>query len=410
MNYGDPPRMNSAPKREADWQSEKPFTKRPFLPRPPVEELLERTARRDTSEHTNWRSSSRVAVPREYLPLQLTAHGETNTAPLRQLVPGRQSPTDVRVDEPPTVAEEKRNLSNYTIMLETALKSREGGRDQVARLEALFRPQLHLNRAEVDMLRKRNADLEDEKTMFQRHVTELNKNIHQLEAEISSLSLDIREQKRLYEQLKQDNAPARPTPNTDLDTMTRANNKLKRAAKKHEKRLQTTTAERDALRTTLDSQTTLLTQTQTALHDESFRFKILQSENTSAHRHASALQNQIAQLRRDITALKARAPSTSQPPKQSRSAPAQPRNMVAAPAPALTSSSPLDTHVVAKLGGMFTHYRALHAKNEALWDKLWGMAKTGGFGNHGSLYRRELEELRGLAVEELEEWKSVNRG
>jgi hypothetical protein len=59
---------------------------------------------------------------------------------------------------------------------------------------------------------------------------------------------------------------------------------------------------------------------------------------------------------------------------------------------------------------MFTQYRTLHTKNEVLWEKLWGMAKAGGFGNHGSIYRRELEDLKGLAVEELEEWKSVNGG
>lgn len=48
-------------------------------------------------------------------------------------------------------------------MLEAALKSKEGGREEVARLQSLFRPPLDLKDEEMKMLRKQNANLEDEK-------------------------------------------------------------------------------------------------------------------------------------------------------------------------------------------------------------------------------------------------------
>lgn len=54
---------------------------------------------------------------------------------------------------------------------------------------------------------------------------------------------------------------------------------------------------------------------------------------------------------------------------------------------------------------MFAHYRTLYGKNGALVEKLMSMAKAGGFGHHSSLYRREVENLRGSHLEILDEYK-----
>jgi DNA repair exonuclease SbcCD ATPase subunit len=58
-----------------------------------------------------------------------------------------------------------------------------------------------------------------------------------------------------------------------------------------------------------------------------------------------------------------------------------------------------------RVSGMFFNYRALLEKNDALLEKLTAMAKAGGFGHAGSLYRKELALLKGQQLEDLYEYK-----
>jgi hypothetical protein len=63
--------------------------------------------------------------------------------------------------------------------------------------------------------------------------------------------------------------------------------------------------------------------------------------------------------------------------------------------------------LLTRIGGMFAHYRSLHEKNAALVAKLTAMARAGGFGNHGSVYRKELANLTGVSLEDLPEYKAT---
>ncbi|XPS79489.1 hypothetical protein M3J09_011470 [Ascochyta lentis] len=72
------------------------------------------------------------------------------------------------------------------------------------------------------------------------------------------------------------------------------------------------------------------------------------------------------------------------------------------------TNAAMEAHEVAKeqVGNMFLHYDVLHGKNLLLVGKLTAMAQVGGFGNHNSIYRKELDALKGLPLEELDEYKA----
>ncbi|KZM25442.1 hypothetical protein ST47_g3418 [Ascochyta rabiei] len=58
----------------------------------------------------------------------------------------------------------------------------------------------------------------------------------------------------------------------------------------------------------------------------------------------------------------------------------------------------------ARVKKMFDHYDTLHNQNVILIGKLTAMAQAGGFGNRGSMYRKELDALKAPSLEELKEF------
>jgi predicted RNase H-like nuclease (RuvC/YqgF family) len=55
----------------------------------------------------------------------------------------------------------------------------------------------------------------------------------------------------------------------------------------------------------------------------------------------------------------------------------------------------------ARLKQMHEHYDSLHTKNTIMLGKLTAMVQAGGFGNRGSLYRKELDSPKAPSLDEL---------
>jgi chromosome segregation ATPase len=228
-------------------------------------------------------------------------------------------------------------------------------------------------RTEIRLLRETNARLEGEKTTLEGSVNRLKDKTVALEAEIAGLTEDVREQKTL---------PI-GTANSeygDAESLAKKYKKLRKMVKDSERRNLTLAEERDDLSS-----------------------KILQLEAERVANQAEAfekddliekLQCQVARLEQGFRQqgghliLLSRDSGSKVKIRMEKNA-------------AVEAKSLLQTHV----SGMYIRYRTLLENNNALMDKLTSMAVAGRFGHRGSIYRRELEMLKGQPLEELYEYK-----
>jgi predicted nuclease with TOPRIM domain len=238
-------------------------------------------------------------------------------------------------------------------------------------------------RTEIRLLRETNARLEGEKTTLEGSVNRLKDKTVALEAEIAGLTEDVREQKTL---------PI-GTANSeygDAESLAKKYKKLRKMVKDSERRNLTLAEEPDDLSSKI-------------LQLEAERVASLVWEQTATRYQAEAfekddliekLQCQVARLEQGFRQrgghliLLSRDSGSKVKIRMEKNA-------------AVEAKSLLQTHV----SGMYIRYRTLLENNNALMDKLTSMAVAGGFGHRGSIYRRELEMLKGQPLEELYEYK-----
>jgi predicted RNase H-like nuclease (RuvC/YqgF family) len=162
----------------------------------------------------------------------------------------------------------------------------------------------------------------------------------------------------------------------------RENKKLKKTIKSNERRAKASKEEHDALLKQLEEREELISRYGNDKEDETERTEGLLAQKRSLEKELRMRGEDIIQLRRDA------------------------RSQIK-----LTNAQKAAEEgkrlLLTRIGGMFAHYRSLHEKNAALVAKLTAMARAGGFGNHGSVYRKELANLTGVSLEDLPEYKAT---
>lgn len=211
------------------------------------------------------------------------------------------------------------------------------------------------------------------------YIGELEQKIRGLETEVSDLTNEIRERERLYseafqqQQQQQQHKPERADPQAQINQLLKENKKLKKSAKSENRTL---IAERDDLHEQLAHANKTAIANETQLNEAREQYNELIAQKRKVEQEFKTRGEEIIKLTRDLNTLTQRE-----------------------------STSESRRTLLAQLGSMFAHYRTLYERNEALVGKLMNMAKAGGFGHHSSLYRREVESMKGMQLEGLEEYK-----
>jgi predicted nucleic acid-binding Zn-ribbon protein len=371
MNNGDSVSTDAGAKREAGDDANPPATKRPQLVNLPVHTPSMENVHEQASERAFRGHSLRPSIPGDPLPPQIGAfHRPTSSS--EPIARGKRGADDWTSDVELPIAKirmlerDNDSMKGYIAKLESAVKRKTGDHahvetplhDQLAKLKIQLRDQDEANNAEVGWLRRRNKDLEDDKSLLELEVKSQNVKIQRLETDISDLSLDLRERETLYRESLQAEQKDQDQ-NSDIDDITRKYKKWKKSARLNEKRV-------DKLEEQLGLERQLT--------------EYLQTQKKELEKEYQERGSKIIELMRDLDSDKA-LKKVNKAVKESKRI------------------------LLARLEGMYAHYRTLHGNNEALVAKLTAMATAGGFGHHSSKYRKELDALKGEPLEDLNEYE-----
>ncbi|KAF1845999.1 uncharacterized protein K460DRAFT_355734 [Cucurbitaria berberidis CBS 394.84] len=316
----------------------------------------------------------------EVIFIRATTTGKREAAEYANPPPARPAqPSDVPTErqERYLAREKSKTTEGYIARLDDALKRKQRGlqsndsslQGQVAMLKAQIANQEESSRVEIKSLREHNAKLEYNATAH-------NDKTRALEAKILSLTEEVREQKSLHKAGSSDDARIlKRRIKLSIERAERQKQQIKDLVK------ETDTLSRKVEKLKAERQTTRPEQGNTAVLDQSDQIKTLQA-------HAARLKQKLRERGDHLIRLSRDNISRTELRREKKAA--------------LEATKSLRTHVA----GMFIHYRALSEKNAVLLEKLSGMAEAGGFGDPGSLYRKELDRLKGQPIEELYEYKS----
>jgi hypothetical protein len=390
MDNNDPVSNNTGAKREAGDESNRPAAKRLQLVHPPIRTSPPKTFH-EAAPKQNPRYSMQPSVARDPLP----SHFEATTRNSERISMERRRPdgwtNDIGVPliaQVRILSQESGSMRNCIARPELDVRQTTGDpasveqrSDQRTKLKIQLATQDEANGGEVELLRKRNANLEEDKLSLKTKVMDLENKLQRSITEISELSLDLRERETLYRETFRAEQNTNLRQSSEVNAIMKENKKLKKSVQMHERRMQVLEEERDTLLKRSMEGGLPSTHYEAELDLEKERFKYLQTQKEELEKEYRQRGSTIIQLTRDLESLRVNS-------KIKKAVEEGKRNMLV------------------QLRGMFVHYRTLHEKNTALLAKLKGMVKAGGFGHFNSNYRKELDALEGLPVEELKEYKS----
>jgi chromosome segregation ATPase len=333
---------------------------------PPMENVNEQASKRTPRGY-----NLRPTIPGDPFPPQIEAFHRlaSSSEPIASGKRGADdwtSDVELHIAKMRMLERDNDSMKGYIAKLESAVKRKTGDHthvetplhDQLAKLKIQLRDQDEANGAEVGWLRRRNKDLEHYKSLLESEVESLNIKLQRLETDVSDLSLDLRERETLYsESLQADQKDQNQ--NSDIDEITRKYKKWKKSARPNENRVEELEEELDI---------------------ERQRFEHLQNQKKELEKEYQERGSKIIELMHDLDSDKA-LKKVNKAVKESKRI------------------------LLARLEGMYAHYRTLHGNNEALVAKLTAMATAGGFGHHSSKYRKELDALKGQPLEDLNEYE-----
>ncbi|KAH6866994.1 hypothetical protein BKA58DRAFT_215685 [Alternaria rosae] len=238
---------------------------------------------------------------------------------------------------------------------------------------------------DLEILRERNAKLTGENAELVRNVEQLKDEHSTLRANVSALTLDICEQKKLFASKKMRRS------NGDVKVATTETKKLKNEIKRFKARNKWLTEQNTDFSGKLAE---LDTERRTTL-DYQKAAKQSAEETSLARERIGKLQQQLAKLDQDFRERGEQLTELSRDAESKRKIKNQ--NKAAIKAKGLVQT---------RMVGMFTNYRNLFKKNKALLEKLNSTAEAGAAGQEGKTYRKQLKLLKGLPLKKLSEFKS----
>jgi cell division protein FtsB len=239
--------------------------------------------------------------------------------------------------------------------------------------------------AEAKTLHEQNAKLTEEKAELVRNVELLKDEHGNLRAEVSALTHDISEQKKLFASKKMQGS------NNNVKATAAEVKSLKNEIKMEKKRSKTLMKRNANLSTELAE----MEKKRRATLSHENAAKQSAKEVSKAHERIEKLQQQIVKLDQgfrergeQLVELNRASESKDKMEKQKKAA--------------IEAKGMLQT----RMTGMFRHYRTLFKKNTALLDKLKSAAAAGVSEEAASTSRKELKLLKGRPLEKLDEFKN----
>jgi hypothetical protein len=282
------------------------------------------------------------------------------------------------------------NISKLQAALIKENESFKAVREEMKKLEVDSAQRTEDLKAEIKILRNYNTGLEHDRRTLDQELQTAQQEVELAQNKISSLEEDLDEQKRLCEAaVKAKKTLARKRQRQLPQEDSHENPELKRT-------IQILTDERDGLakkvkHMSAESSSAAIWQ-DTAKANKAVvkkcNEKIREALNTQLD-----LEVQLQQRDAEIAELKRNPPK-----KSSKKAVKEADKQTDAAMKAQKAAE-------GRVENLFQHYDVLHGKNSVLVSKLTAMAQVGGFGNHGSIYRKELNALKGTPLEELDEYK-----
>ncbi|KAF3044731.1 hypothetical protein E8E12_009937 [Didymella heteroderae] len=296
-------------------------------------------------------------------------------------------------DQRQTFEKEKRDMQHKIFELEASLTIKEDQsikavREEMERLQVGSAQHTEDLKAEIKIIRKYNADLEHDRSTLEQKLQAAQQEVQNAQDKISGLEEDLEEQKQLCGAVikaKEKLARQQQAPQGDP----RGKDKLQRT-------IQILADERDGLAKKVKDMSTGSSSAAT-WQDAAKANKAAAKKSNEKTRKALETQRdlevQLQQRDAEIAELK------RNPPKKS--------SKKAVKEAEKQTNAAINAQMAAegRLESFFQHYDTLHGKNLVLVSKLTAMAQVGGFGNHGSIYRKELEALKGMPLEDLDEYK-----
>jgi len=238
---------------------------------------------------------------------------------------------------------------------------------------------------DLKTLRERNEKLTGENTDLTNNFEQLKDEHSTLRANVSALTQDLCEQKKLFASKKMRRS------NGDVKAAIAETKKLKNEIKRFKARNKGLAAQNTDMSGKLAE---LGTERHTAI-DNQKAAKQSAEEASVAREHIEKLQRQLAKLDGDF---RERGEQLAELSRDSESK----HEMRMQKKAAIKDKGLLQTRMVS----MFTHYRNLFKKNKALLEKLKSTAEAGADGQAGKAYRKELKLLKGQPLEKLSEFKN----
>lgn len=295
--------------------------------------------------------------------------------------------------EQQTFENERRLMQEEIASLQAALKSKEDQsikavQKEMEKLEASSAQRTEDLKTEIKILRNYNADLEEDRRTLEQELQTAQQEVLTAQDKVSGLREDLDEQERLCKaaiKAKELLASQRQAPQDD----SREKAELKRT-------IQILADERDGLAKKLkdmSAESSSVAIWQDAAKANKAAAKKSNEKVRVVLKAQRDLEFQLQQRDAEIAELK------RNPPKKSwKKAVKEAQKQADAAIEAQKAAE-------GRVENLFQHYDLLHGKNLVLVGKLTAIAQVGGFGNHGSIYRKELNALKGPALEELDEYK-----
>lgn len=291
---------------------------------------------------------------------------------------------------------EKQVMQGEIVKLQETLRRKEDQDDtdlknvqkEMERLQVRSEQRAEDLKTEIKILQNYNAELEEDRRTLESELRASQQQLSTAKATTSDLNEDLDEQKRLLKaatQAKEALARQRQDPRKESREKAELNRTVKLL-----------TDERDGLAKKVKDMS-VESFSVSVWQDAAKAHQAIAKKNTEKVREALGTQRdlevQLQQRDAEIAELK------RNPPKKSSKRAIKEAEQHAQAALEARMAAERRAH------NMFQHYDVLHGKNLVLVGKLTAMAQVGGFGNHGSIYRKELDALKGIPLEELDAYK-----
>lgn len=294
-----------------------------------------------------------------------------------------------------TFEKEKHDMQEEICKLREAMRSKEDQsietlQEEMEKLEVSCAQRTEDLKTEIKILRGYNANLEHEKRTIEQTLQTAQQEVVTAQDKVSALEEDLDEQKRLHTAAIKSKEVLTKQGQVSIDD-SRERAELKRTS-------QLLTDERDRLAKKVKDMSA--NSSSTAFWQDAAKASKAAAKNSNDKlREALQTQHDLELL------LSQHAAETAQP----KLAPPRASSKKAVKAAEKQTRAATEARVAAdrRVDALAHHYDALHSKNCHLVGKLTAMAQVGGFGNHGSIYRRELDALRGLPLEHLDVYKEL---